>query len=67
MMGNRAIYKDGWLAATRHGIPWMTAGQATGFDSDVWELYDLDTDFTEADDLAVTTAGQAEGASGRLR
>ena len=37
MMGNRAIYKDGWLAATRHGIPWMTAGQATGFDSDVWE------------------------------
>ena len=38
MMGNRAIYKDGWLAATRHGIPWMTAGQATGFDSDVWAL-----------------------------
>jgi arylsulfatase A-like enzyme len=28
MMGNRAIYKDGWMAATRHGIPWMTAGQA---------------------------------------
>jgi hypothetical protein len=52
MMGNRAIYKDGWLAATRHGIPWMTAGQATGFDSDVWELYDLNKDFTEADDLA---------------
>lgn len=52
MMGNRAIYKDGWIAATRHGIPWLTAGQATGFDSDVWELYDLSKDFTEADDLA---------------
>jgi hypothetical protein len=51
MMGNRAIYKDGWIAATRHGIPWMTAGQATGFDKDAWELYDLSKDFTEADDL----------------
>jgi arylsulfatase len=52
MMGNRAIYKDGWIAATRHGIPWLTSGQATGFDSDVWELYDLSKDFSEADDLA---------------
>jgi hypothetical protein len=52
MMGNRAIYKDGWIAAARHGIPWMTAGQATGFDSDVWELYDLSKDFTQSDDLA---------------
>jgi arylsulfatase len=52
MMGNRAIYKDGWIAATRHGIPWATAGQATGFDKDLWELYDLSKDFTEADDLA---------------
>jgi arylsulfatase A-like enzyme len=52
MMGNRAIYKDGWIAATRHGIPWMTAGQTTGFDSDVWELYDLSKDFTQSDDLA---------------
>jgi len=52
MMGNRAIYKDGWMAATRHGIPWLTAGQMTGFNKDVWELYDLSKDFTEADDLA---------------
>jgi len=52
MMGNRAIYKDGWVAATRHGIPWMTAGQATGFDADVWELYNIDEDFSEAEDLA---------------
>jgi arylsulfatase len=52
MMGNRAIYKDGWIAAARHGIPWATAGQMTGFDSDVWELYDLSKDFTQSDDLA---------------
>jgi arylsulfatase len=52
MMGNRAIYKDGWIAATRHGIPWMTAGQATGFDVDVWELYNVAKDFTQANNVA---------------
>jgi len=58
MMGNRAIYKDGWIATTRHGIPWMTAGQATSFESDVWELYDLSKDFTQADDVAAQNPGK---------
>lgn len=52
MLGNRAIYKDGWMASTQHGIPWKTAGQDKAFDADVWELYDLTTDFSEANDLA---------------
>lgn len=54
MFGNRAIYKDGWLAAARHGrLPWQTVGGATGkFYEDQWELYDLSRDFSQADDLA---------------
>jgi hypothetical protein len=52
LLGNRAIYKDGWMAATRHGIPWKTAGQETGFDADVWEIFDLTKDFSQANDLA---------------
>jgi arylsulfatase len=52
LLGNRAIYKDGWMAATRHGIPWDTAGQRPSFDADIWELYDLTKDFTQATDLA---------------
>ncbi|MCP8941006.1 sulfatase-like hydrolase/transferase [Alsobacter sp. SYSU M60028] len=54
MMGNRAIYKDGWIASARHGrLPWQTAGAATGaFADDQWELYDLSTDFSQANDLA---------------
>src|SRR5262249_42136773 len=52
MMGNRAVYKTGWMAATRHGIPWLTAGQATGFDADRWELYHVAKDFSQADDVA---------------
>lgn len=52
--GNRGIYKDGWMACTRHGpLPWQTVGGSTGdFDHDRWELYNLAEDFSQADDLA---------------
>lgn len=54
MLGNRGIYEDGWMATTRHGrLPWQTSGGATGnFDNDPWELYNIDTDFSQADNLA---------------
>ena len=52
MMGNRGVYHDGWMATTRHGTPWITTGRAKGFDNDTWELYHVDEDFSQADDLA---------------
>jgi arylsulfatase A-like enzyme len=54
MFGNRALYKDGWIATARHGrLPWVTAGGSTGdFDDDKWELYNLSEDFSEANDLS---------------
>ena len=52
MMGNRGIYHDGWMATTRHGTPWLTAAASRGFDNDAWELYHVDQDFSQADDLA---------------
>jgi arylsulfatase len=52
MFGNRGIYYDGWTAVTRHSIPWQLAAKSTPFDEDVWELYDTDTDWTQAHDLA---------------
>jgi arylsulfatase A-like enzyme len=51
MFGNRAIYKDGWVAATRHSIPWIMT-KLPPFDQDKWELYHVDEDFSEANDLA---------------
>jgi arylsulfatase A-like enzyme len=52
MFGNRAIYHDGWVAGCRHGkLPWQTSGSAS-FDSDTWELYNIDEDFSQAIDLA---------------
>jgi arylsulfatase A-like enzyme len=52
MLGNRAIYRDGWMACCRHGrLPWQTAGSAS-FDEDRWELYNIGEDYSQADDLA---------------
>src|SRR5688572_23655585 len=51
MFGNRAIYKDGWVAATRHSIPWLLA-ETPPLADDVWELYNVDKDFSQADNLA---------------
>ena len=45
MLGHRAMWADGWKAVTRHI-------QGESFDDDRWELYHLDQDFSEAQDLA---------------
>lgn len=51
MFGNRALYKDGWVAACRHGrLPWTMGSY--DFDKDNWELYDLAHDFSEDNDVA---------------
>ena len=51
MFGNRAIYHDGWVAATRHSIPWLMVPLPSVKD-DVWELYKVDEDFSQAENLA---------------
>ena len=53
LTGTRAIYREGWWAGTRHGQDGLTASAGTvPFDEDVWELYDMTTDFGHATDLA---------------
>jgi len=53
MFGNRALYKDGWIATARHGrLPWVTVGSTGDFDHDAWELYNLADDFSEANDVS---------------
>lgn len=51
MFGNRAIYHEGWVAATRHSIPWLMAPLPPVKD-DVWELYNVNEDFSQANNLA---------------
>lgn len=45
MLGHRGIWMDGWKAVTLHR-------RGKRFDDDRWELYNLDEDFSECDDLA---------------
>jgi arylsulfatase A-like enzyme len=52
MFCNRGIYHQGWTAVTRHSTPWVMAAQLPPFDDDVWELYDTNTDWSQAHDLA---------------
>ena len=51
MFGNRGIYHDGWTASTRHSIPWLLV-QNPPLQNDVWELYNVANDFSQAHDLA---------------
>jgi arylsulfatase A-like enzyme len=52
MFGNRAVYSNGWVACVRHGrLPWEGSG-TYDFDKDKWELYRIDSDFSEANDMA---------------
>ena len=55
MLGNRAIYHDGWVAATTPAtLPWELSTKPppdviTGYK---WELYNVEEDPTESNDLA---------------
>ena len=49
--GHRALYHDGWVAASFHGAPWELTG-SVGFDNSTWELYNIEEDFSEAHDVA---------------
>jgi arylsulfatase A-like enzyme len=55
MFGNRAIYHDGWIAATTPPAPpWLmgTEKMPDVVNGYKWELYNISEDFSEANDLA---------------
>ncbi len=65
MLGSRSVFHGGWKATTNHistGIldEEELAIGSRSFDEDRWELFDLETDFSEAND-------RAEGEPERLR
>ena len=52
MFCNRGIYHEGWTAVTRHSTPWVLGTPMPALADDLWELYDTNTDWTQAHDLA---------------
>ena len=51
IFGNRGIYQDGWTAVTHHSTPWLNR-EWPSLDADDWELYDTNTDWSQAHDLS---------------
>ena len=62
--GSRGIYQDGWYACTFGPLyPWLAG--APGLDkwdpkNDVWELYNLNEDYSQANDLASKNPAKLE-------
>jgi arylsulfatase len=57
MIGSRAIYHDGWKATTDHVGRQLTVERellegSLDFETDRWELFDLEHDFSEARDVS---------------
>jgi arylsulfatase A-like enzyme len=53
IIGNRAIYQEGWLAGTVHKAPWELKPRGP-LTADKWELYDTRADFSLANDLSAS-------------
>jgi arylsulfatase A-like enzyme len=52
VFSNRAIYDKGWMASAQHTFPWRQDFAPGNWDKDKWELYNLEQDFSQANDLA---------------
>jgi arylsulfatase A-like enzyme len=55
MMGQYALYHDGWMLSTKvNRAPWQAFGAANPdpLNNQVFQLYDLNTDFSQSNDIA---------------
>ena len=51
--GNRALYKDGWIANTTPlRVPWVTFGGSGSPNDFKWELYNVAEDYSQSEDVA---------------
>ncbi|MDF2190616.1 arylsulfatase [Paraflavitalea sp. CAU 1676] len=61
MMGNRALYHDGWIACARVGVPWNTLHKdISELNNSAWELYNLEEDFSEANNIVSSNQAKLE-------
>ena len=63
MMGDHAIYHDGWIASTKVvRPPWITSGPVNQdpVNNVTWELYDTTKDWTQCNDLSSTNKAKLD-------
>ena len=64
MMGQWALYHEGWLLSTKvNRAPWEAFGAANPdpLNNQVFQLYDLNKDFSQSEDIAAQVSGEGEG------
>jgi arylsulfatase A-like enzyme len=66
MLENRAVYQDGWVAASRFGVPWQTAGRVGNVLDAPWAVQ-YRGGLQPGERSRAAAAGQAQGAAGQLR
>ena len=49
---NRGIYHNGWMASSLSFVPWQSVRETFDLDKAKWELYNIEEDFSQANDLA---------------
>jgi arylsulfatase len=52
MLVNRGIYHEGWMASAVSFAPWQSLRGEFDPDKQKWELYNIDQDFSQANDVA---------------
>ncbi|MFG0289160.1 MAG: arylsulfatase [Rhodopirellula sp. JB044] len=52
MLGNQGIYHDGWMASAIRGVPWDSESPPIDLLNMPWELYNVEEDFSQANNLA---------------
>lgn len=52
MIGNQGIYHDGWMASAMRSEPWATSVAPGDLLNMNWELYHVDKDYSQADNVA---------------
>jgi arylsulfatase len=53
ILGNRAMYHDGWVACCFHGrVPWIRSAALPFGDAERWELYRITDDFSQGIDVS---------------
>ena len=69
MMGQWALYDDGWFLSTKvNRAPWEAFGPANPnpLDNQVLQLFNLNTDFNQTTDLAAQEPAEGQGDEGQV-
>ncbi len=60
MLGNQGIYHEGWMASAIRGVPWASEPEPGDLLNMPWELYHVENDFSQANDLAAENPEKLE-------